>query len=107
MSSNIVNNSAPPRTFGELRNHPNYFYDFDLDFGLTYHTCAYCGVGSNVAPGDGLWKYSTRHYACTPCVEARADKVLPKVARHERFKARIQAAGLLRDRGAAARRGDK
>lgn len=43
---------------------PWMFMEFS-EFGISYHTCRFCGLGSETF--DGLWKYGVRHYVCTPC----------------------------------------
>lgn len=71
---------VPPRTFGDLlKHHPN---------GEARNQCAFCKK-DGYDLGD-LYKYSTRHYICAPCIEPRKDVVLPEIARHEKFQAKMQ-----------------
>lgn len=45
---------------------------FNLDYGLTYQTCRFCGKGWREL--TGLWKYGVRHYICQECREAAIRK---------------------------------
>lgn len=72
-----------PRTFGDL-----------IRLNRCLHLSCRCSFCKNDAmtPGyKGARKYSTRHYICDECIEPRRDTVLPRVAKHDKFQARLAA----------------
>jgi hypothetical protein len=50
---------------------PWHFSEFS-EHGISYHTCRFCGLGSETF--DGLWKYGIRHYVCADCRDAITGK---------------------------------
>lgn len=54
---------------------PWQFSEFS-EFGISYQTCRFCGQGQE--SNEGLWKYSVRHYVCTPCRDAITTHMVTK-----------------------------
>lgn len=68
-----------PITFGDLLS--TRFRHFSC-------RCSFCKRDEQDEHYTGARSYSTRHYICDECIEARRDKKLPSVLRHERFERR-------------------